>query len=99
VCHADAPRNASSLGSSYTTGCAVDDTGNRIHQNASLLSPLAVIAREEGRLAALAGDREGAIRAYRRYLAIRVDPVERLKPEVESVRKELARLVRQSAGK
>jgi len=70
-----------------------------IHQQASLLYPLAVIAREEGRLAALAGDREGAIRAYRRYLAIRVDPVERIKPEVESVRKELARLERESASK
>ena len=70
-----------------------------IHPQVSLLYPLAVIAREEGRLAALAGDREGAIRAYRRYLAIRVDPVERIKPEVESVRKELARLERESASK
>jgi hypothetical protein len=29
--------------------------------------------REEGRLAALTGDREGAIRAYRHYLALRGD--------------------------
>ena len=29
--------------------------------------------REEGRLAALTGDRQGAIRAYRHYLALRGD--------------------------
>jgi len=69
------------------------------HPSAPAFLPLAVLAREEGRLAALTGDREGAIQAYRRYLAIRVDPVDRLKPEVESVRQELARLERESAGK
>jgi hypothetical protein len=56
-------------------------------------------AREEGRIAALAGDREGAIRAYRKYLAIRVEPDPSLKPEVEQVRRELARLERESAGR
>jgi hypothetical protein len=70
-----------------------------IHAQGSLLLSLPVLARKEGRIAELAGDREGAIRAYRRYLAIRVDPVDRLKPEVESVRAELARLERESAGK
>jgi hypothetical protein len=59
----------------------------------------AAIAREEGRIAALAGDREGAIRAYRKYLAIRVEPDPSLKPEVEQVRRELARLERESAGR
>jgi tetratricopeptide (TPR) repeat protein len=59
----------------------------------------AMFAREEGRIAALAGDREGAIQAYRRYLAIRVEPDARLIPEVEQVRRELARLERESAGR
>ena len=48
--------------------------------------------REEGRLAGLTGDRVGAVRAYRRYLALRYDPEPVLKPEVEHVRDELARL-------
>ena len=52
------------------------------------------IAREEGRLAALAGDREGAIRAYRRFLGMRPDPEERFRPEVERVKREVDRLVR-----
>ena len=42
--------------------------------------------REEGRLAALAGDREGAIRAYRHYLALRSDPEPALRGQVEQVR-------------
>ena len=49
--------------------------------------------REEGRLAVLAGDREGAIRAYRHYLALRYNPEPSVKPAVDSVRAELARLV------
>jgi hypothetical protein len=48
--------------------------------------------REEGRLAALAGDTAGAIRAYQRYLRIRDDVEPRLRPEVERVRAELAAL-------
>jgi hypothetical protein len=69
------------------------------HHDAAAVLPLAVIAREEGRIAALAGDREGAIRAYRRYLALRVEPDESLKPEVDQVRTELARLERGGAGR
>jgi len=57
------------------------------------------IAREEGRLAALAGDREGAIRAYRRFLGMRPDPEERFRPEVERVKREVDRLVRLGAGR
>ncbi|MFN2564380.1 MAG: tetratricopeptide repeat protein [Gemmatimonadaceae bacterium] len=50
--------------------------------------------REEGRLAALSGDRAGALRAYRHYLALRGDPEPALRPEVERVRAELERLER-----
>jgi len=49
--------------------------------------------REEGRLAAATGDRSGAIRAYRRYLALREDPD--WPPWIaqrDSVRRELAAL-------
>jgi hypothetical protein len=49
--------------------------------------------RQEGRLAELAGDRRGAIEAYRRYLALRTNPDPSIKPQVEQVRAELARLV------
>jgi tRNA A-37 threonylcarbamoyl transferase component Bud32 len=54
---------------------------------------LATILAEEGRLAAGAGDREGAIRAYRHYLALRTDPDPALAPEVERIRSELSRLL------
>ncbi len=49
--------------------------------------------REEGRLAALTGDRQGAIRAYEHYLALRSEPEPSLKPEADRVRAELAKLV------
>lgn len=48
--------------------------------------------REEGRLAALIGDRAGAIRAYSHYLALRSDPEPGLQRKVEGVRAELERL-------
>lgn len=51
--------------------------------------------REEGRLAALAGDRAGAIRAYQRYLALRPHPDREVKPELDAVRAELARLLQE----
>jgi hypothetical protein len=54
---------------------------------------LSTYLREEGRLAALTGDRAGAIRAYQHYLALRSDPDPALKPEVTQVRAELAGLV------
>jgi tetratricopeptide (TPR) repeat protein len=50
--------------------------------------------REEGRLAALAGDTTGAIAAYRRFLALRQDAEPVLVPQRDSVRAELARLER-----
>ncbi len=49
--------------------------------------------REEGRLAALAGDTTGAIEAYGRYLAFRSHPEPEVRAEVEQVRAELAKLV------
>jgi tetratricopeptide (TPR) repeat protein len=55
--------------------------------------------REEGRLAALNGDREGAIRAYRRYLALRSGAEPRLQLQVARVRAELEALERESSDK
>ncbi len=49
--------------------------------------------REEGRIAAEAGDTAGAVTAYQRYLRIRADAEPRLQPEVQQVRQELAALV------
>ena len=54
---------------------------------------LSSFLREEGRLAALTGDRAEAIQAYRHYLALRTDPEPAVKPESERVRAELANLV------
>ncbi len=53
---------------------------------------LAAHLREEGRLAALTGDRSGAIRAYQHYLALRSNPEPAVRPAVEVVRSELAKL-------
>jgi tetratricopeptide (TPR) repeat protein len=55
--------------------------------------------REEGRLAALNGDREGAIRAYRRYLALRSGAEPRLQRQVAQVRTELEALEREGTDK
>jgi tetratricopeptide (TPR) repeat protein len=54
---------------------------------------LASYAREEGRLAAALGDRSGAIRAYRHYLALRSMPEPPIAPQVAQVRGELAKLL------
>jgi hypothetical protein len=54
---------------------------------------LSYLLREEGRLAALVGDRAGAIKAYSHYLALRYNPEPSVKPEVDRVRAELAQLV------
>jgi eukaryotic-like serine/threonine-protein kinase len=55
--------------------------------------------REEGRIAAEAGDTAGAIQAYQRYLRIRDGAEPRLRPEVERVRGELAAIDRVSASR
>ena len=60
---------------------------------------LATQLREQGRLAALVGEREEAIRAYRHYLALRLDPEPAIRPQVEAVRRELKQLEKSSAGK
>ena len=51
---------------------------------------LAQSYRLEGRLAALADDKVGAIRAYRNYLRMVVDPEPARVPQVDSVRAELS---------
>ncbi|MBA2686309.1 MAG: hypothetical protein H0U66_17630, partial [Gemmatimonadaceae bacterium] len=55
--------------------------------------------REEGRLAALLGDRKGAIRAYRHYLALRGQAEPALQPQVRQVRAELEALERESTDR
>jgi hypothetical protein len=55
--------------------------------------------REEGRLAALTGDRAGAARAYRHYLALRTDPEPGSRREVAQVRAALERLERAGSGR
>jgi serine/threonine-protein kinase len=57
-----------------------------------ILVALSTMLREEGRLAALAGDTAGAITAYRRYLALRDDSEPAMAREVAGVRTELQRL-------
>jgi len=53
---------------------------------------LSTFLREEGRLAALAGDREGAARAWRRYLDLRSGADSLLRSSTDSVRAALDRL-------
>ena len=60
---------------------------------------LATQLREQGRLAALVGEREEAIRAYRHYLAFRTDVDPALRPQVEAVRRELRQLEKSSVGR
>ncbi len=54
---------------------------------------LSTYLREEGHLAALAGDTVGAIHVYQHYLALRSDPEPSLRAERDSVSAELVRLV------
>ena len=53
---------------------------------------LSTFLREEGRLAALAGENDAAIEAYRHYLTLRASPEPPLKSEIEFVRDELAKI-------
>jgi hypothetical protein len=48
---------------------------------------------DEGRLAAAAGDRAGAIRAYQHYLVLVAEPDSALQPVVREARTELTRLL------
>ncbi|HSE52815.1 MAG TPA: protein kinase, partial [Gemmatimonadales bacterium] len=51
---------------------------------------LSTVTREEGRLAALTGDKAGAIAAYQMYLRFRTNPEPSLVPERERIKTELA---------
>ena len=53
---------------------------------------LASSLRDEGRIAAEVGDRDGAVRAYEHYLALRHDPEPGTRAPLDSVRAELAKL-------
>jgi serine/threonine-protein kinase len=60
---------------------------------------LATQLREQGRIAALSGEREEAIRAYKHFVALRADAEPALQPQVEAVRRELKQLEKASAGR
>ena len=55
------------------------------------------LLQEEGRLAALAGDRDLAIRSYRRYLALRRDADPAIQHQVEAIQKEVQQLEAQAS--
>ena len=74
-----------------TTGALASLRHRSYHWNST--SYLAQLLREEGRLAAFTGDREGAIRAYQHYLRLRANAEPRVQPQVTQVREELARLL------
>ena len=63
------------------------------------MSLYATYLREQGRLGGLAGDREAAITAYRRYLRLRARHEPALDRDVATVRAELEKLARQSSGR
>ena len=56
---------------------------------------LSTTLREEGRLAEAVGDRDGAVHAYRRYLALRSTPDPVLVPQRDSVRAALDALLQE----
>src|SRR5439155_22671328 len=56
-----------------------------IRRRAGWTELLSTQLRDEGRLAALAGEPAGAIRAYRHYLALRAHPERRLRTDAEVV--------------
>jgi eukaryotic-like serine/threonine-protein kinase len=58
----------------------------------SIMPSFATYLRDEGRYAALTGDRAGALRAYQHYLTLRDNPEPSLRAEVQGVRNELAAL-------
>jgi tetratricopeptide (TPR) repeat protein len=69
---------------------ALDAVG-RIEQPGLGSDPMTLL--QEGRLAALVGERDRAVRAYRSYLALRPDPEPPHDAERETVSQELARLL------
>lgn len=59
---------------------------------------LQVKLREEGRLSTLLGDRDAAIAAYRRYLALRPEPEPAERGPDQEVRRALEQLMEEAAG-
>jgi hypothetical protein len=57
-----------------------------------LMPSFATYLRDEGRYAALTGDRHGALQAYRHYLTLRDKPEPHVRAEVQEVRNELVAL-------
>ena len=60
--------------------------------NSEAMPYLGLQLREQGRIAAAAGDRKRARRAYHHYLGMRVDAEASVRPQVDSVRRELAKI-------
>ncbi len=69
---------------------ALDAVRRRPYHYWFTLGTLATALRIEGRLAERVGERTAAIAAFRRYLALRANAEEGLRPEVEAVRRRLA---------
>ena len=69
---------------------ALEIIRRRPYFTAEARSFLTTFLREEGRLAAAVGDREGAAKALRHYLVLRQGADERLRPQIDSVRELLA---------
>ena len=65
----------------------------RPHENTYGIVFLTTYLREEGRLAVLAGDIDGATDAYERYLTLRQNPDEAFRTERDIVSAELLRLI------
>jgi TolB-like protein len=62
--------------------------------NTEVMPYLGVQVRETARIAALAGENDRAIRSYRHYLAMRAAAEPVMKPQVDSVRRELTAVER-----
>ena len=62
--------------------------------NTEVMPYLGVQVRETARIAALAGEKDRAIRSYRHYLAMRAVAEPAMKPQLDSVRRELAAVER-----
>ena len=71
----------------------------RVYMEPTFMPFWSTYKRERARLAAVNGNVEDAIKHYREYLAMRYDPEPSLRAHIASVKSELARLERQSAGR
>ena len=72
---------------------ALSAVRRRGYHSGSVCWYLATFLRDEARLAALTGDREGAIRAYEHYIALRSNPEPILEADARAARVELAKLL------